>query len=329
MHSTSSDPINWKSAKTWTVIGFPVAALLACSAAVWTGGFDPRFLWLTLAIYTLHFFGVTIGYHRLWAHRTFEAKAPLKYLLAITGAMGFQESVFRWAAEHRSHHKHDDKRPEQDPYGVQQGFWHAHVGWMMKNEFTKFDKRIVSDLLKDPVASWQHKNYLVLFLSFGVAMPVLIGAWMGSPLSGLSFGVLLPLALSHQATFMINSVLHHFGTRRYDPNSSARDNHLVSLLTLGEGYHNYHHRFPFDYRSGPRVFDFDPAKWFIWACEKVGLASTLRTARDVDILEARYEATPGTDAQIEAGLRELRSISKNSPRQATRRLERSIRDRIA
>jgi len=226
---------------------------------------------------------ITIGYHRLFAHSAFKASPIVQFVVLLFGAATFEESALKWASQHRQHHRFTDT--EHDPYGVNHGFWHAHIGWIMFwRHRTNYNN--VKDLRRSRLVSLQHDHHAWWSVGGGVALPMLIAWWIGHPLGGLIMAVCLRITVVLHSSFFINSFAHTFGTQPYDRSNSSRDNWLCALLTNGEGFHNYHHRFPSDYRNGYRWYHWDPSKWLIFALSKVGLAWDLRRTSDQRIAEA-------------------------------------------
>ena len=250
----------------------------------WTAGLG--LLWFLLCMLS-----TTGGYHRLFAHRTYQGAAPLRLFYLLFGAASGQAPVVNWASDHRLHHARTDT--EDDPYNIGKGFWWAHVGWLFYRNPDP-DRQNVKDLLADPLIRFQERHYLALLLAVGFLVPTLIASAWGDALGGLLLAGFLRLLIQYHSTFSINSVAHTLGRRPYSLSVSARDSFITAFLTLGEGYHNYHHRFPRDYRNGIRFFQFDPTKWWIWLLSKIGLARDLkRVPREVirrarlAVLEAR------------------------------------------
>lgn len=225
----------------------------------------------------------TGGYHRLFAHRAYRASWPVRLFYLLFGAASGQASVLRWASDHRLHHARVDT--DRDPYSIRKGFWWAHIGWL----FFRFDSdpKLVRDLQADPIVRLQHRFYLPLLIAMGFGVPMLLAWTWGDAVGGLLLAGFARLMVQYQATFCINSLAHTIGTRPYSTEVSARDSVWTAIVTLGEGYHNYHHRFPGDYRNGIRFFHFDPTKWWVWLLSKVGLASGLRRAPETAIRAAR------------------------------------------
>ncbi len=256
-------------------------AFLYCALVVfswWTAG-------LALALGITCTLSITGGYHRLFAHRAYKGSTALRVFYILFGSGCAQASVLRWSSDHRLHHAATDE--ENDPHNIRKGFWWAHMGWLCYRTESYPERRNVSDLLNDPVLRFQDRHYLVLMLAVGFLLPCLVAALWGDAMGGLLVAGFARLLIQYHATFCINSVAHTIGTRPYTTDDSARDSHVAALLTLGEGYHNFHHRFPGDYRNGVRALAFDPTKWWVWGLDKVGLARDLKRAPERDIARAR------------------------------------------
>jgi stearoyl-CoA desaturase (delta-9 desaturase) len=189
-----------------------------------------------------------------------------------------------WASGHRRHHAHTDQ--DDDPYDARKGLWWSHIGWLLRSSRGR-DYSNVADLSRDRLVAFQHRFYGPLAVMMAGGVPALVaGAW-GDPLGGFLWAGCVRLVVQYHATFAINSVAHRFGSRRYSTATSARDNVLLAVLTLGEGYHNFHHRFPSDYRNGVRRLDIDATKWFIGLLAMVGLASDLKRTPAQVVMRAR------------------------------------------
>lgn len=257
------------------VLGFVVAPIygLIVGFSAWAWLFA-AIIWIASGL------SITVGYHRLWSHRTFRAAWPLRLALAFFGTFSLQNSILVWAARHRVHHRHVDD-VERDPHSIKSGFWHAHIGWMTRHWKTSainFDE--VPDLHKDPIVMWQHRYYWPAAWTLNLGLPVALGWLVGDVLGMVLLAGAFRLAFSQHCTFFINSLAHTWGKRVYSQDNTARDNGFIALLTWGEGYHNFHHAFQADYRNGLSWWHFDPGKWVIAACSWVGLARGLkRTAR--------------------------------------------------
>ena len=250
------------------------------SAPVW-GVFGAFMVWTGISI--------TAGYHRLLSHRAYKAHPLVKNFLLLGSTLAVQGSAFDWVSGHRTHHRHVDDLME-DPYSAQRGFFFSHIGWMLRNYPSgRFDYKNIPDLTKDKVLQIQHKYYGLWVLATNVAMVAAVGWLIGDVWGTLVLSGLLRLVLTHHFTFFINSLCHMFGTRPYTDTNSARDNFFLAIFTWGEGYHNYHHFFQYDYRNGVKWWQYDPTKWLIVGLSKLGLTSELRTVDDTTIKHAEVQ----------------------------------------
>jgi stearoyl-CoA desaturase (delta-9 desaturase) len=286
--SESVDDVSVRPAIAWTNTAFLLGTLLV--AAVGTPLYIWRFglgwpetltflgLWLAVGL------SITAGYHRLFAHKTYQASRPVRLFFLIFGAAGLENTVLRWAADHRVHHSHVDS--ERDPYNATKGFFWSHIGWIFF-ETTPPSQTVVRDLAEDPLVRWQDRWYVPIGVGVAFGIPLVVGLLTHRVLGCLLIGGVLRVVVSHHATFFINSLCHIVGRQPYSREHSARDSSVMAFLAFGEGYHNYHHSFPFDYRNGIRGWHFDPAKWMIWCLARVGLARDLRRASDVAVLKAK------------------------------------------
>lgn len=232
-------------------------------------------------------FSVTVGYHRLFAHVSYRTNRVIRFLFLFFGAGAFQQSALAWSSQHRDHHRYVDT--DADPYNINKGFFWAHMGWLFFGKY-HFIYTNVDDLSEDRLVMNQARYYPLWSLTAGVLLPTLIGALAGRALGGFIIGVGFRIFLVHHLTWCINSVCHTFGKRTYDTNITARDNWITSFVTFGEGFHNFHHRFPGDYRNGVKWYHWDPSKWIIFSFEKLGLATKLRRTSELRILEAKLAA---------------------------------------
>ena len=226
---------------------------------------------------------ITIGYHRLFCHRSFTAHPILEWLLAFSGAAALENSILKWCSDHRQHHKYLDT--DQDPYSITKGFFHAHIGWILENNPSPIIN--VNDLQSKTAIRFQCKYYFPLFVVFGIALPIALGFLWGRPLGALFWGVFLRITLVHHFTYSINSLSHYIGKKPYNHKCTSRDSWYLAFLTFGEGFHNYHHKFQWDYRNGIRWFHYDPSKWTIWLFSKIGLAKELKKADQFWIIKTK------------------------------------------
>jgi stearoyl-CoA desaturase (delta-9 desaturase) len=278
-------PINWPAALMLAFTSLPIVTVLPwylwahhVSAAAWI------FSALLLASNGM---SITAGYHRLWGHRAYAAHPALKWLYAIFGAMAVQNSILIWATAHRVHHRHVDD-VDHDPYSAKRGFWFSHIGWMLRDyPSSRPDFARVPDLLEDKVVMAQHRHYLWFVLGTNFGIPISLGFLFNDIWGFVLIAGFLRLVVSHHFTFFINSLAHAWGRQPFTGLNTARDNDFLALFTWGEGYHNYHHLFQWDYRNGVRWWQFDPTKWLIASCAWLGLARDLKRVPDFKIQRAR------------------------------------------
>ncbi len=226
---------------------------------------------------------ITVGYHRLYSHSTFKANPLIHFLVLFFGAAAFEQSALTWSSGHRDHHRYVDT--DKDPYSIKKGFWYAHIGWMTLWQ-QQPDYNNSKDLMKNGLLMNQHRLYVLWGVGAGIVLPVVLGALAGNALGGFILSVCLRLTFVYHATFCINSVCHTFGKPTFDFRASARDNWFAALLTNGEGYHSFHHRFPTDYRNAIRWYQWDPSKWAIRALSFLGMAWDLQKVSRFSILGA-------------------------------------------
>jgi stearoyl-CoA desaturase (delta-9 desaturase) len=284
------DRVNWTTSIFLAVIN--TLAVTAVPLYIWHYGLD----WFQVALFFFFYiatgFSITLGYHRLFSHLAFKAKAPVKLSTLLFGACAFENSALDWSSDHRKHHKHVDH--EDDPYDITKGFMWAHIGWLLFKLSPEQPMDNVNDLRRDPLVMWQHRWCIPLAFILGFGVPALLGFLWSGPSGALGgfllAGVLRVFAVQH-STFFINSLCHTVGHRPYSTRCSARDSAIMALFTFGEGYHNYHHEFQHDYRNGVKRTNFDPTKWTIWTLEKLGLVSDLRRVPDEKILLAEMTET--------------------------------------
>jgi stearoyl-CoA desaturase (delta-9 desaturase) len=270
-------------------------------------------LWLAVGV------SVTGGYHRLFAHKTYRAAWPVRLFYLVFGSGALENSVLNWAADHRIHHSEVDQ--ERDPYNIQKGFWWAHIGWIFfSNEAPP--ESVVRDLLEDPLVRWQGRWYALIGTGVAFGIPLAVGLATGRLLGCLLIGGVLRVVVSHHGTFFINSLCHMVGRQPYSREHSARDSAVMAVLAFGEGYHNYHHSFPFDYRNGIKGWHFDPAKWAIYGLSVVGLARDLRRASDAVILRARI------DVQFERAKEKLERLQQGRRRRIPAEVRESVEQRL-
>lgn len=264
----------------------PLAAAVFTPLYLWQHG-SSWGLWIFFLIcFSINNLTITTGYHRLFAHRSFEAHPLVRWLIIFIGSGAFQGSALQWSTDHRRHHREIDS--DADPYTIKKGFWYAHLFWMFREDLHPEAKNWAKDLEKNRWIALQHRYYPWIATLVGFFLPGLIGWALGFGFwGGLVIGGLLRIVLTQHSTFLINSLAHTLGKQTYTDKHTARDSVLCAFLTFGEGYHNFHHTFQADYRNGMRWYQWDPTKWTIKALSYVRLASRLKQAQKEEILKAR------------------------------------------
>jgi stearoyl-CoA desaturase (delta-9 desaturase) len=282
---------------TLAVIVLPLLALIAAPFLLWGWGFSWSDFGLLVGLYLLTALGITVGFHRLFTHRSFETYTWVKLVFAALGSMAVQGPLFKWVAFHRRHHQHSDT--PNDPHtphhhgagilGVLRGAWHAHVAWFFERDPDDLG-RYVADLRRS--GALRVANAMFLFwVALGLVVPAVVGgvvtqSWAGA-WTGLIWGGLVRVFLVHHVTWSVNSACHLWGLRPFDSGDESRDNVVFGWLALGEGWHNAHHAFPTSARHGLRWWKFDASYWVIRALALVGLAWDVKVPAPEAIANAR------------------------------------------
>lgn len=268
------------------VILMPFVAVISAAAYTWGWGIS----WLEVAIfagmYMVTGLGITIGYHRLFTHKSFETGRIMTAFLGIAGSMAVEGPLLEWAAFHRCHHKHSDH--EEDPHtphghgsgfkGIMKGLWRAQMGWLFEAKRPNI-RKFVPDLEKDPLVATISRLF-PLWVVVSFTLPAVIGglvtmSWLGV-LLGFIWGGLVRVVLVHHVTWSVNSICHVWGTQPFQSHDESRNNPVVGVLALGEGWHNNHHAFPTSARHGLKWWQIDISWILIWAASKVGLVRKVR-----------------------------------------------------
>jgi stearoyl-CoA desaturase (Delta-9 desaturase) len=260
-----------KIVKHSILIVFVVGPLLATIYAMyllWQDWIGPLELSLFLVFYVLTGLGITVGFHRLLTHRSFEAVKAVNVIFLILGSMAVQGRAIDWAANHLKHHAHADE--EGDPHSPLEGFFHAHIGWVFTAPAAERE-RYCKRHMADPVISFVDRTFL-LWVAVGLIIPFLIGGWMG-----LLWGGFVRIAVVNHVTWAVNSVCHTFGDRPFDIKDESRNNWLVGLLAFGEGWHHNHHAFPAMAYHGMSWRQFDLSAIVIRTLEKLKLVWNVKT----------------------------------------------------
>ncbi|XP_027196846.2 stearoyl-CoA desaturase 5-like [Dermatophagoides pteronyssinus] len=260
---------------------------------------DAKFYTILFALFTYNvsLFGITAGVHRLWSHRAYKARFPLRLLLAFCNSMAYQNSIFEWARDHRVHHKYSETNA--DPVNIERGFFFAHIGWLLCRkhpDVKKFGLRLdLSDLKSDPVVYYQHKYYVPSVILMCFLLPTIIPWYYWGENFWTAFFVcaILRYILALQSTWLVNSAAHMFGNRPYDINIAPAENKAVSFLTLGEGYHNYHHVFPWDYSTSEWGWNINLTTFILDQFSRIGWAYDRRFATK-EMIRSRKSRTGNT-----------------------------------
>ena len=251
------------------------ALFVTQSAAAWV---------LCGVLFVVRMFGVTAGYHRYFAHRAFKTGRVTQFFLACLAQSSLQKGALWWAAHHRNHHKHSDG-PGDVHSPVQDGFWHSHVGWIISAEHNETDYARIHDFAKYPELRFLDRFH---FLP-GLVLASLCFVTLGLP--GLVIGFFVSTVLLWHSTFLINSLAHVVGSRRYETRDQSRNNFWLALLTLGEGWHNNHHRYPAAARNGFFWWEVDVTYYGLLAMKRLGLVWDLRAVPKKILAEGRPQAT--------------------------------------
>lgn len=279
----------------------PLLGLAAAIVLVWQMPFHWTYLAIFGAMYLLTALGIGVGYHRLFTHKSFEAGAVVRFILAVLGSMAVEGPLITWVAVHRKHHQQTDApgdphsphtREPGEGAGVGallRGIWHAHAGWLFEKEPPDLP-RYVPDLMKDPVARFVSRTF-VLWVVLCLVVPAVLGGlltrtWTGV-LLGFLWGGLARMLLVHHVTWSINSVCHLWGSRPFRTRDESRDNPILGVLALGEGWHNTHHAFPTSARHGLAWWKLDINYLVIRAMALLGLVRKVRVPSRDQILERR------------------------------------------
>lgn len=259
------------------MVGFHIASL----GVIFTGVSVPALV-VAGALYLFRGLGITAGYHRLLAHRSFQTSRFMQFMMALAGCLAIQGGPLWWVAHHRSHHRHtDDEDDVHSP--VTKGFWQSHMGWMMSQAAFQEKGANSRDLHKYPELKWLQRYYVPLIVGQAVALYVLgavLNAWFPhwgtSGAQMLVWGLFLSTVLTWHITFAVNSVCHTWGARPNDTGDASTNNPIIGLLAYGEGWHNNHHMYPFSARHGLEWWQVDITWWVLKTLEKLGLVSELK-----------------------------------------------------
>lgn len=262
----------------------PFLATLAAVVLLWNRLVSATDLAIAAVMYLATAIGITVGFHRLLTHRSFQTSKPLEYIFAVLGSMAVQGPVISWVADHRKHHAHTDS--DGDPHsphvgqrdgirGVAGGLWHAHAGWLTSTQGRADWKRYAADLDEDRGMRFIARQFIPLVL-LTLLLPALAGylasGTVAGAATGLLWGGLVRIFFVHHVTWSVNSVCHYFGTRRFSTDDRSTNVFWLALPSLGESWHHNHHAFPRSAVHGLRRWEIDPSALIIAGLEKLGLA---------------------------------------------------------
>ncbi|KAF7995136.1 hypothetical protein HCN44_004608 [Aphidius gifuensis] len=246
-------------------------------------------------LFVLGTFGISAGVHRLWSHKAYKAKFPLRVILMIFNSLAYQNSIWVWARDHRVHHKYSET--DADPCNAKRGFFFSHVGWLMSKkhpDVTNIGQGVdLKDLEADPVVAFQKKYYFYLVALICIILPAVIPVyfWNETWTNAIFIPVFLRYTIGLNATWLVNSAAHMYGGRPYDKFINPSENFAVILGTLGEGWHNFHHTFPWDYKTSELPhYVFNWTTGFIHVFAKIGWAYDLKSVSE-QVVKARCKRT--------------------------------------
>lgn len=244
------------------VVIVPLLATIFAMFLLWQRAVHGRDIALLLSMYAITAMGVTVGFHRMLTHRSFRPHPVVKFLLLVFGSMSLEGPAVQWAATHTKHHALSDR--EGDPHSPVEGFFHAHIGWMFQDR--EADPKVYArHLLEDPIVMFVSRTFFV-WVGLSLLIPFLLGGW-----TGLLWGGLVRIFLTHHVTWSVNSVCHTFGKREFETTDQSRNEWLVGLLAFGEGWHNNHHAFPRSAFHGMHWWQVDISSYVILTLERLGL----------------------------------------------------------
>ena len=290
LHRARPHTLLWRLIRI-VVVFLPLVGVIAAMILLWGGYFGLLYLTLFVVMYLLTGFGITIGFHRFFTHAGFKSGPAIVYTLGILGSMAVEGNLIWWVATHRRHHRYSDK--EMDPHsphvgrkpgilGAIKGLLHAHVGWSLSDRCNQTDlNRYAPDLLADKRIVTINRLF-PLWVVIGLLFPAVIAGgvtrtWSGA-LLGFLWGGLVRVFMVHHVTWSVNSICHFWGSRDHETGDESRNNALMGILGLGEGWHNNHHAFPASARHGLKWWQIDPSWLVISMMRHLGLATSVKIA---------------------------------------------------
>jgi len=278
-------------ARISSTVPFWAMHVVAIAGVIWLG-WSWSGLALAIAFYYLRMFGITAGYHRYFSHRSFKTSRAGQFFFALLGTLAVQKGVLWWSAHHRRHHKHSDQ-PDDVHSPRQGGFWWSHVGWILDSVHEETDWRRIPDLAKFPELVWLNRWYLVVNVASAVLLLAIGGAW------ALVWGFFVSTVLLWHGTFTINSFSHIIGRRRYQTTDDSRNNLILALITMGEGWHNNHHYYMRATNQGFFWWEIDLSYYLLRLMQLAGLVWDIHTPPR-HVLDGKRAAEPESPAALNA-----------------------------
>jgi stearoyl-CoA desaturase (delta-9 desaturase) len=292
------------------VVWIPILATVLGIYFLWNHMVNMSSLVVMLVMFILGGFGITIGYHRMLTHKSFQAPEWVRAFFLITGSMTLQGPALNWAATHIQHHANSDM--EDDPHSPLKSFFHAHVGWIL-DDFQPNIEKYAKPLLKDPLIVFISKTFFV-WVALGFLVPTVVCGWIQSlhggglhgfeigALQGFFWGGLVRVFLNHHVTWSVNSICHTFGGRDFETTDVSRNNFIFGILAMGEGWHNNHHAFPRSAFHGMKWWQIDPSAYVIRLLEKCGLAHDVVRISSERLEKRRRHGVGSTEGDLLPGL---------------------------
>ncbi|MBJ7347701.1 MAG: acyl-CoA desaturase [Thermoleophilaceae bacterium] len=298
---------------TIAAVVLPFLGFLVAIVLLWGGMVSALDLGIMAVMYLISGFGITVGYHRMLTHRSFETSPAVRGAFAIAGSMSLQGAPIHWVADHRKHHDFSDE--QGDPHsphthnhsgwrGVIVGWWHSHTGWLFDRKDRASATRYARDLREDPLIQWVDRHFITWVL-LGLAIPFVLGfalsgGVLAAGLTAMLWGGFVRIFLQHHATWSVNSICHMYGDDPFETGDKSRNNAFVALVALGEGWHHNHHAFPTSARHGLRRTQIDPSYGFILLLQKLGLVWNVRSPKPAEIQRKLKGAGEGVSAPAPA-----------------------------
>jgi len=287
----SAASVDWLRSIPYIVFHF-------CALSVFWVGISPVAVWTAVILYVLRMFAITGFYHRYFSHRAFRTSRTVQFLFAFLGTAAAQRGPLWWASHHRHHHRHADE--QDDPHSpVQQGFLWSHVGWFLSPDNVPPRQELIQDWLEFPELRWleRHENLAPLLLAIGLlglgeGLRAWMPHWHTNGVQLLVWGFVISTLAVYHATYTVNSLAHGWGRRRYPTRDDSRNNAILAVLTLGEGWHNNHHHYPVTVRQGFYWWEIDLTYYLLRLMASLHLVWDLKPL-PAAVREARAPARDG------------------------------------